>query len=323
MSVNWGIMGTAGIAKGCMIPGLKNAEGCDLYAIAGRSKEKTDEFKETFGFTKAYYAYDSLIADPDVDAVYIPLPNHLHKEWVIKSLKAGKHVLCEKPLALNYKDAEEMFNTAKENNVILAEAYAYLNSPIVAALKEEVASGVIGKVDYIDTAFLTQGYIEDFRIHKEFGGGAFYDLGCYCTTMILSLIDSDIEYAKAMAEFTDEDVDYFTACLLKFKNGARASFNVGMNLGTEAFTRYDRLFIHGSKGSIRSDFEYNKEGDIEYTVITDGNREVKKVFARSNYALEAERFARCIEGKGTLLVTPEFSMKNAKIMDMLLESMGY
>ena len=141
--------------------------------------------------------------------------------------------------------------------------------------------------------------------------------------MILSLIDSDIEYAKAMAEFTDEDVDYFTACLLKFKNGARASFNVGMNLGTEAFTRYDRLFIHGSKGSIRSDFEYNKEGDIEYTVITDGNREVKKVFARSNYALEAERFARCIEGKGTLLVTPEFSMKNAKIMDMLLESMGY
>ena len=323
MSVNWGIMGTANIAKNCTIPGLMNAEGCNLYAIAGRSKEKADQFKETYGFTKAYYDYDSLIDDPDVDAVYIPLPNHIHKEWVIKSLKKGKHVLCEKPLALNLKEAEEMYNVAKENNVILTEAYAYLHSPIMDALRSEIRSGVIGEVDYIDTAFLTQGYIEDFRLHKEFGGGAFYDLGCYCTTMILSLIDSDIEYAKAMAEFTDEDVDFFTGCLLKFKNGVRASFNVGMNLGAGSNSRYDRLYIHGSKGCIKSEVEYNQEGEIEYTVITGGKREVKKVFAKSNYTLESERLAQCIEGKNTPLVTPEFSMKNTKVMDMLLESMGY
>ena len=321
--IDWAILGTANIARNCTIPGLKNAKDCNLYAIAGRSKEKVDGFKEEYGFEKAYYDYDSLISDPKVDAVYIPLPNHLHKEWVIKALNKGKHVLCEKPLALNLKDAEEMYQAARDNNVILTEAYAYLHSPFMAALKEEVKSGVIGEVDYIDTAFLTQGYKEDFRLHKEFGGGAFYDLGCYCTTMILSLIDSDIEYAKAVAEFTDEDVDFFTACLVGFKNGARASFNVGMNLCTGPNSRYDRLFIHGSKGCIRSEVEYNQEGEISYRVIRGGREEVKTVTARSNYSLELERLSECIEGRAEILVTPEFSMRNTKLMDMLLDSMGY
>ena len=211
--VKWGVLGTASIARGCTIPGMKKAKNCDLYAIAGRNPEKAEKFKSDFGFKKAYYDYDSLLADKDIQAVYIPLPNNIHREWVLKALKAGKNVLCEKPLALNAAEAEEMFETARANNVILAEAYAYLQSEFMNCLVNDIKNGVIGDVVYIDTAFVTQGYKEDFRLHKELGGGMIYDLGCYCTTMLLSLVDSETEYVKACAEMTDEGVDAFVGAL--------------------------------------------------------------------------------------------------------------
>ena len=113
--VRWGVLGTAGIAAGCTIPGMQIAEGCELYAIAGRSREKAEAFKARFGFRKAYQGYDALLADPEVEAVYIPLPNNLHCEWVIKALKAKKHVLCEKPAAMNASEQRSMFRTAGEN----------------------------------------------------------------------------------------------------------------------------------------------------------------------------------------------------------------
>ena len=166
MSVKWGVLGTANIAKGCTIPGMKLADNCELYAVAGRSEEKVNSYKDQFGFEKGYVGYDKLLDDPEVQAVYIPLPNNLHKEWVIKALKAGKHVLCEKPLALNSEDAKEMFAVAKENNVILMEAYAYLHGQYVESLKSDVKSGVIGDVDFIETAFYTQNYLDDIRIYK-------------------------------------------------------------------------------------------------------------------------------------------------------------
>ena len=211
--IKWGILGTANIARYATIPGMKKAEHCELYAIAGRSLEKVQAFKNEYGFEKAYGSYDELIADSAVQAVYIPLPNNLHLKWVKAALQNGKHVLCEKPLALNANEAKEMFEVAKANGVYLMEAYAYLHSPYVQSLKDDIASGVIGEVDYIESAFITQGYKEDFRLHKEFGGGALYDLGCYCTTMILSLIDSEPDFVKAVAEFSDQAVDVNTAAL--------------------------------------------------------------------------------------------------------------
>ena len=321
--IRWGILGTANIAKHCTIPGIKKATDCILYAIAGRNIDKATAFKEEYGFEKAYGSYDELLDDPDVDAVYIPLPNHIHKEWVIKALDKKKHVLCEKPISLDTKDAEEMFAAAKKNGVYLMEAFAYLHSPFVKALKDEISSGLIGDVDYIDTAFLTQGYKEDFRLYKEYGGGAFYDLGCYCTSMVLSLVDSDVDYAKAVAEFTDRDVDFFAGCLVKFKNDVRVSFNVGMNLGTNSNSRYDRLFIHGTRGNIRADYEYNQEGEISYTVTNADGVTERKVTALSNYTLEIENLSDAIRGTADPLVTPEFSLRNAALMEMLLKDMGY
>jgi len=323
MSVKWGVLGTANIAKGCTIPGMKEALNCELYAIAGRSEEKVSSYQNEFGFKKAYVGYDKLLEDPEVQAVYIPLPNHLHKEWVIKALKKGKHVLCEKPLALNAADAKEMFAVAKENNVLLMEAYAYLHSPYVASLKSDVESGVIGEVDFIETAFYTQGYVEDIRIHKDMGGGAVYDLGCYCTTMILSLIGSEVDWVKADAEFNDEGADVFASAIMKFKNGARAAFNVGMIFDPSQDARRDRLYVHGSKGTIVSEVEFNQSGRLTYTIKT-GNKEYHPTIdAGQNYMLEIEQLGRCIENGEARHVTPEFSLRNAELLDEILSRMGY
>ncbi|MBR5116457.1 MAG: Gfo/Idh/MocA family oxidoreductase, partial [Lachnospiraceae bacterium] len=326
--IRWGVLGTAGIAAGCTIPGMQKADDCALYAIAGRSMDKAKAFQERFGFEKAYDSYDALLADPKVQAVYVPLPNDLHCEWVIKALRAGKHVLCEKPIAMNETELRRMFRAAHENNVILMEAYAYLHSPYMQALKDIISNGEIGGVDYIDTAFLTQDYSSDFRLHKELGGGGIYDVGCYCTTMILSLIDSPIEYIKADAELDNTGVDRMASVLLRFRNGARASFNVGMALGIDTSDRYDRLFIHGSKGHIRSDVEYNQEGVLSFTLVVKNEqgeriRSTRSVPVASNYTLEIQQLNRCIRGEEQPHITEEFSLKNMRLLDRLLDAVGY
>ena len=323
MKVKWGILGTANIARWGMIPGMKKADNCELYAIAGRSLEKAEKYKEEFGFEKAYGSYDELLDDPEVQAVYIPLPNDIHIKWVKEALKKKKHVLCEKPLALNANEVKEMFDTARENGVYLMEAYAYLHSPYIARLKEDVKSGIIGVVDYMESAFITQGYKEDFRLHKELGGGAMYDLGCYCTTMFLSLTDSDPVFVKADAEFSDLGVDLNTAAILKFENGIRASFNVGMILGENTNSRFDRLFIHGSKGSIRSEVEYNQEGEVSYKIYTNDGVIERKVTNPQNYSLEIEQMGRCILNEEKPFITEEFSLKNAKLIDTVLSEIGF
>ena len=119
--VKWGVLGTAGIAAGCTIPGMQKSEGCELYAIAGRSLSKAEDFKNRFGFARAYEGYDKLLEDPEVEAVYIPLPNDIHCEWVVKALNAGKHVLCEKPVAMNESELRRMFKAAKDNGRILMQ----------------------------------------------------------------------------------------------------------------------------------------------------------------------------------------------------------
>lgn len=318
MSVKWGVLGTAGIARGCTIPGMKEAANCELYAIAGRDEAKVESFRKEFGFEKAYVGYDDLLADPEVQAVYIPLPNNLHKEWVIKAVKAGKHVLCEKPLALCAEDVKEMFEAARENNVLLMEAFAYLQSPYVSMLKEEIQSGSIGEVDYIRTEFLTQGYIDDIRIRKETGGGALYDLGCYCTSMILSLVDSQPDYVMANSEFNENGVDIYSSALMKFKNGVRAAFTIGMIFRPEPNDRQDSLYIHGTEGHIVSNIEYNQAGTLHFTVFSKDGKAERSFEARQNYALETEQFGRCIENGEEPLVTADFSIRNAGLLDMIL-----
>ena len=322
-NINWGVLGTAGIAKGQTIPGMLLAENCTLYAIAGRSMEKAEQFKAQFGFEKAYDSYEALLADPVVEAVYIPLPNHLHYEWVIKAAKAGKHILCEKPLAPTAAQAAEMQAAAKENGVLLMEAFAYLHSPLIAALKKELDSGVIGEVRYLENAFVTSDYdISNIRMRRETLGGSLYDLGCYCISQSIWLL-GEPERVSAAADFSGEGVDRLTTGFLTYPDGVRAAFTCGMLLATEQDRRIDRLQIHGTKGVLRTDAEFNQTGRLSYQIVTDDQVITRYVDTPQNYSLEVAQLGRCIASGEQPHVSSDFTLAVARTLDKALAAIGY
>lgn len=319
--IQWGVLGTADIARGQTIPGMQRAENCALYAIAGRSLEKARQFQADFGFEKAYGSYDELLADPQVEAVYIPLPNDLHREWAIRALNAKKHVLCEKPLAVSEAQAAEMFRAAEANGVYLMEAFAYLHSPFIEAVKRELDEGAIGEVRYLESAFVAGRRPDtDIRLRRETYGGALYDLGCYAVSMALWMMGREPAAVRAAAEFSDRKIDLFTSALLVFENGAAASLACGMMLPDG---RLDRLRIHGTRGAIVSSAEFNQSGEMRYTVTRDGKQETKAVFAPNNYQLEVEQLGRCIQAGEAPRVSREFSLRTARTIDRILAAIGY
>ena len=319
--VKWGVLGTADIARGQTIPGMQLAEHCELYAIAGRKIEKARDYQQAFGFRKAYGSYDELLNDPEVEAVYIPLPNDLHCEWSVKALKAKKHVLCEKPLAVSEAQAEEMFRAAEENSVLLMEAFAYLHSPFVQAVKAELDAGTIGDIRYFESAFITGRRPDtDIRLRKETYGGALYDLGCYAISMAMWMLGKEPDTIRATAQFSEKQIDLFTTALLLYDNGAVANLDCGMLLPTG---RLDRFHIHGTLGEIVSPVEFNQCGEIPYTIIRNGISETKIVTAPNNYALEAEQLSRCILFGEKPHVSKTFSLLTARVTDRILKEIGY
>ena len=321
--IKWGVLGTANIARGCTIPGMQLAENCELYAIAGRTPGKAEQFRAEFGFAKAYDSYEALLADPAVEAVYIPLPNTLHYEWVIKAAKAGKHILCEKPLAPNAGQAAQMQSVARENHVFLMEAFAYLHSPLMAAIKAELDKGAIGAVRYLENAFITSDYdLSNIRMRRETLGGSLYDLGCYCISQAIWLL-GEPESVRAVADYSDQGVDRLTTGILSYKNGARAAFTCGMVLPTEQYKRLDRLQIHGTKGVLRTAAEFNQAGRLNYQIVTDDRTVTQYVQVPQNYSLEIAQLGRCIASGEQPHVSANFTLANARTLDKALAAIGY
>ena len=321
--IKWGVLGTANIARGCTIPGMQLAENCELYAIAGHTPGKAEQFRAEFGFVKAYDSYEALLADPAVEAVYIPLPNTLHYEWVIKAAKAGKHILCEKPLAPNADQAAQMQSVARENHVFLMEAFAYLHSPLMAAIKAELDKGAIGAVRYLENAFITSDYdLSNIRMRRETLGGSLYDLGCYCISQAIWLL-GEPESVRAVADYSDQGVDRLTTGILSYKNGARAAFTCGMVLPTEQYKRLDRLQIHGTKGVLRTAAEFNQAGRLNYQIVTDDRTVTQYVEVPQNYSLEIAQLGRCIASGEQPHVSANFTLANARTLDKALAAISY
>lgn len=319
--INWAVMGTADIARGATIPAMLQAENCALYAVASRNLDKARRFQAMFGFEKAYGSYEELLADPDVEAVYIPLPNDMHCEWAIRALNAKKHVLCEKPLAVSEEQALKMFQAAEDSDVFLMEAFAYLHSPFVHAVKAELDRGVIGDVRFMETSFLTGRRPDtDIRMKRENYGGSLYDLGCYPVSMTLWLMGREPETVRGAALYSERNIDLCTSALLQFENGAVAHIDCGMVMPRGLICRFQ---IYGSLGSITASVAYNQPGDLAYTITLPEGTETKTVNARNNYFLEVEQLGRCILNGESPLVSREFSLLNARVMDRIIKDMGY
>ena len=321
--IRWGVLGTANIARGCTIPGMQLAENCELYAIAGRDIGKAEQFQAQFGFEKAYGSYEALLDNPAVEAVYIPLPNTLHYEWVFKAARAKKHILCEKPLAPSASQAAEMQAVARENGVLLMEAFAYLHSPLMAAIKAELDRGAIGEVCYLENAFITSDYdLSNIRMRKETLGGSVYDLGCYCVSQAVWLL-GEPDSVRAVGDFSDQGIDKLSTGILNYADGRRAAFTCGMVLPTRQGKRLDRLQIQGTKGLLRTDAAYNQAGRLSYQIVSGGTTVIHQVDVPQNYSLEVAQLGRCIEGDEQPYVSAEFTLANARALDKVLAAIGY
>ena len=320
MKINWGVLGTARIAYEQTIPAMLEVENCNLYGIAGRNKEKVDAFKGKFGFEKAYYSLEEMLLDDEIQAVYIPLPNSLHKEWVIKAAKSGKHVLCEKPLAANEKDIQEMTEVCDQEGVIFMEAFAYLHSPVIEEIKNVLDSGKIGDITFMETVFFTPDNGElDIRMNRETLGGSVYDLGCYTISLILKLFGEEPDQVKAMAHYTERGIDDFATGYFEFPSGKRACFSAGMCNSQ----RGDRFFVYGTKGKLEADYHFNVPGSSSYVIEIDNHREKFLTHSRNNYGLEVEQLGNCILKGEQPAVSHEFSLANGRTIDKVLEAMGY
>ncbi len=317
--INWGVIGTANIAKKVTIPAMQKGKNCELYAIAGRNLEKAEAFKKEFGFHRAYGSYEELLADEKVEAVYIALPNNLHKEWVLKAAKAGKHILCEKPLSGTEADVQEMVDECKKENVVFMEAFAYLHSPLMTEVKKVMKSGEIGDIRFIESTFLTAGYTDNIRIRRENLGGSLYDLGCYNVSLALWLLEEMPESVNAMANFTEAKIDDCFMGYLHFKSGIRVSMLAGMCAGV----RGDRFFVYGTKGTIEVPISFNSEGTKSFYVVSGADRREVTLELPNNYMLEVEQLGRCILEDENPYVSHEFSLAVAKVSDMCLAKMGY
>ncbi|NLY43123.1 MAG: Gfo/Idh/MocA family oxidoreductase [Clostridiaceae bacterium] len=314
--VNWGVLGCAAIADTAVIPAIKASNNGNLYALSSRNKEKLDQFVQKHKPVKAYESYDELLDDPDIHAVYIPLPNGLHYEWVLKAAQKKKHILCEKPLGISAKEVEEMARVCKENNVLLMEAFAYRHSPLTLKVKSLVDEGVVGKVNFIESHFsFILKDLNNVRLIKEVGGGCTYDLGCYNINIIRYIAGSEPISVFATGDVGEQSgVDESSCALMEFKDGLRAVSDC-------SFRCIDRseYTIMGDEGIISVPVQFNTKGDVKIIVKKKDKVEEIHVDCPDNYLLEVEQFGRCILEGEEPLVSLEDSYNNAKVIDMILE----
>ncbi|CAG7645301.1 dTDP-3,4-didehydro-2,6-dideoxy-alpha-D-glucose 3-reductase [Paenibacillus solanacearum] len=324
MSANklrWGVLGCAGIAIRAVIPGTKLSETGEVAAIASRGIEKAQETAAKLDIPKAYGSYEELLADGEIDAVYIPLPNHLHKEWTIRAAEAGKHVLCEKPAALTAAEMEEMAAACERAGVTFAEAFMYRYHPRYAMIKEIIASGEIGELRGFHGTFTfnSAGNSNNVRFKQSMGGGSLYDVGVYPLTAARMILDCEPEAATMHALFSPQhdNVDMMASGLVEFSGGVALTFDCGM----WAFGR-NNLEILGTDGRIELPRAYTAgqdAGDNFFVTTKSGRREVE-VPRVNQYALQADAFARCVLNGEPLPYSPADAIAGMRVVDACLTS---
>ncbi|MEH7547667.1 Gfo/Idh/MocA family protein [Neobacillus vireti] len=319
--IRWGIIGCAGIAKRSVIPGIQQSETGEVAAIASRGLEKAKQTAEQLNIPTAYGSYEELLADPTIEAVYIPLPNHLHKEWVIRAAEAGKHVLCEKPLAINAEEAQQMLEACEKAGVVFAEAFMYRYHPRYTTIRDIIKSGEIGELRGIHGTFTFNNSkdMNNIRYKQEWGGGSLYDVGVYPISAARMLLNEEPKTAAVHALLSEEHdhVDMMASGILEFNRGVALTFDCGM---WAAFR--NTLEVLGTEGRIEvpSAFVVNQdEGDNFFVYTKDGRREVE-VPRLNQYALQADAIGRTIRNEEPLPFPASDAVLNMKVLDACLTS---
>jgi len=320
--VRWGILSTARIAAERLIPAFHESEIASLIAVASRDKERAEQFASKHRIAQAYGSYEELLADHSIDAVYIPLPNHLHREWAIRAMGEGKQVLCEKPLSTSAADGIAMFDASKKNNVLLMEGFMYRFHPQTRRVRELLAQGIIGQPRLIRVAhsfpLILQDRDDDFRWSKEAGGGSLADIGVYCVDTVRYLFSADP--VQVFAESTyhpDHSAEAETRAILTFPDNRTAVFDSSFLL-----TGRREYEVVGDKGHIAAFNTYNpgRGVDVRIEVVTMGSKTVEEIDAENEYRLEVDHFSTCILQNEVPAISREDSIGNLRTLDALRES---
>ncbi|MGA2814416.1 MAG: Gfo/Idh/MocA family oxidoreductase [Candidatus Acidiferrum sp.] len=321
--VKWGVLGVASIARRKVIPGMQQGEYSEIAAIASRDLARAEEAAAKFGIAKAYGSYEALLADPEIEAVYNPLPNHLHLPWSVRAMEAGKHVLCEKPIGLNAAEARELLAARDRTGRKCGEAFMVRSHPQWLRARELVRSGKIGDLRAIMASF---SYFdrETSSIHNDFagGGGALLDIGCYPIhnsrfifgeepTRVIGLVERDPEMK----------VDRLTSAILDYPSG-QAIFTASTQL-----VYHQSMEIFCTHGRIVFEIPYSAPLDKPTNIVIDEGRAgagnsstVETIAACNQYTMQGDAFSRAIREDGEVPVPVEDAIKNMAVIDAVFRS---
>ena len=315
--VRWGIIGTANIARAVFLPGLRQAGG-DASAVAGRDADRAAKFASDNGIGRIVVGYQALIDDPDIDALYIPLPNSLHAEWTIRALEAGKPVLCEKPLCGVLADTERVLAAARRTGTLLWEAFSFPFHAQLEEIRRLVADGAIGELMEIKSNFhFTVRSPANIRLSRDLQGGALLDVGCYPVRLAQELFGPAHESAWARATWGDVDVD--TWGVLDYPAGRRLMFSCGFGRSYDAFTT-----LEGTGGQIHVTNPFHPGPDDSYQIIRPGSEQgsVPAAPEELSFAPLTRHINAVLRGEQEpRLLAVDTALPTAQALDQLAESM--
>jgi predicted dehydrogenase len=323
--VQWGVLGSATIARKCVIKAIQTSPNSTLRALASRAPQTARELAAHHGIPVVYASYDELLADPGLEAVYIPLPNHLHHPWTLKALAAGKHVLCEKPLACTAREAQEMADAARRADRLLMEGFMYRFHPRSRRIKALVEEGQIGAARLVRAAFcyhmaediLASG--DNVRLKPEMGGGALLDVGCYGVSVARWLMGAEPSSVQAQMSFHPAGVDWHLAATLFF--GPRRMAVVEASFITALQQTFS---VVGDRGAIElpHDAFIPWEKDAFFTVRgrEEETGQSQRIDGSDEYQQMVTHFADAVQGRSALDFKPDESIANMRVLDALAEA---
>jgi predicted dehydrogenase len=321
--VRWGVLGVANIAIRKVIPGMQKGDHCKIAAIASRDLPRAREAAGTLGISKAYGSYEELLADPSIEAIYNPLPNHLHVPWSIKAAEAGKHVLCEKPISLNMAEARQLIQVRDRTSVKIGEAFMVRTHPQWLRARELVRNGEIGELRSILSVFsYFNRDANNVRNMADIGGGGLLDIGSYPITMSRFLFGREPVGAAGIIDFDpDFKTDRLTSALLDFAPG-QAVFTCSTQM-----VPFQRMQIFGTKGRIEIEIPYNIPPDRPSRIfIDDGsqlagrNARIEEFPTADQYTIQGNAFSRAIQENTEVPVPLEDSLANMAVIDAVFRA---
>ncbi len=316
--VKWGIISTANIGVAKVLPGMLKSKDLEIVAISSRKLKTAKEWAAKLGISKAYGSYEEMLADPEIEAVYNPLPNHLHVPLTLAAAKAGKHVLCEKPIAITAKEAMQL---KKVKNVAVAEAFMVRHAAQWLAARDLVKKGKIGEVRAIQVLFSYMNKDpKNVRNMADIGGGGFLDIGCYPITVSRFIFNGEPKRVTATIDYDPKfKTDRLAGGLADFGEGRHLSFTISTQLAP-----YQRVNIMGTKGRIEIEIPFNAPPDAPNRYFVQGMDmnvgEWTELPVSDQYQLQAEAFGRVIRKKQKQVWGVDDAIQNMKIIDAFFKS---